>query len=118
MKQASLFDLSPIAEALHERLYPHAPGYKEAETSKAAAIAMKPRASKLRDRAMEQLQIETHYGRGCTADELAERCKVTVLSMRPRITELNKLGLIEKSGIRRKNASGQTAHVWRAKDAS
>jgi len=50
---------------------------------------------------------------GLTTDECAERLGETVLSIRPRFTELAAKGEIEDSGIRRKNASGRSATVWR-----
>jgi hypothetical protein len=35
------------------------------------------------------------------------------LSVRPRISELNRTGKIKQTGARRKNESGMTATVWR-----
>lgn len=46
---------------------------------------------------------------GLTPDEAADRLKVSVLSVRPRFTELKKQGLIRKNGQYRKNASGVRA---------
>ncbi len=48
-----------------------------------------------------------------TADEVADMLKLSVLSIRPRFTELLKAGRIEDTGIRRKNVSGRNATVWR-----
>jgi predicted ArsR family transcriptional regulator len=90
--------------------YPHSPGYKEADTSRRAAIAVKPRAATLRQRALELLQQGDY-----TADEIAGLMGESVLSIRPRIAELNKQGLIVDTAKRRKNASGESAKVWRAK---
>lgn len=50
-----------------------------------------------------------------TADEIAEIVGETVLAIRPRLSELKKLGKIEPTGERGKNASGQSAHRWRVK---
>lgn len=47
-----------------------------------------------------------------TADEVASLLSLSVLSVRPRITELRNAGLIEKTGQRRKNASGSKTYVW------
>ena len=49
-----------------------------------------------------------------TADEIAARLGASVLSIRPRVTELRKEGLIEPTGERRPNRSGRSANVWRA----
>lgn len=90
--------------------YPNAPGWKRRGTSRAAARAMKPRAPTLRDMALGLLSKQA-----LTADEVANALKVSVLSVRPRITELFKLGLIDETGERRANESGLKAAVWRAK---
>tara|TARA_A200000159_G_scaffold60004_1_gene55594 strand:+ start:170 stop:400 length:231 start_codon:yes stop_codon:yes gene_type:complete len=57
--------------------------------------------------------LESFYPRGFTADEIAFHLNLSILSIRPRISELNTLGMIEKTGERRKNESGNSAHVWR-----
>ena len=52
---------------------------------------------------------------GLTADEVAEVLDQSILSIRPRLTELGRLGDIEDTGERRKNQSGKKAIVWRMK---
>lgn len=92
--------------------YPDSPGYKEkGGTSEAAAEAMLPRAETLRGRALARF-VEV-YPDGLTADQVATRCGVTVLAMRPRITELYKFRLIQKTPETRLNISGSPARVWR-----
>lgn len=49
-----------------------------------------------------------------TADEVAAHLGLSILSIRPRITELSKAGLIVKTGLRRANISGCNANEWRA----
>lgn len=90
--------------------YPIAPGAKEGTTSLEAALTVAKRVLVLRRRVLESI-------RACegTADLIAERLNETPLAVRPRVSELRKLGLIEPTGRRVKNASGATAHVWRAK---
>jgi predicted ArsR family transcriptional regulator len=88
--------------------YPDTPGYRRRETSKAAADAIAPRAVRLRDLVLAEIKK-----RPGTADEIAERLRQTVLAVRPRTTELAKLGLIADAGIRRSNVSGRSAIVWR-----
>lgn len=98
----SLFDWKPP--------YPAKPGYKEPTTSKDAAEAIEPRVAGLRAMALGVITK-----RPSTPDEVATALGMSVLSIRPRITELKELDLIEKTGEHRANASGQKANVWRAK---
>lgn len=90
--------------------YPQSPGYKVTGPSQDAAIAMIPIAGTLQDRVYAMIERSAN---GLTTDECAERLGETVLSIRPRFTELAAKGEIEDSGIRRKNASGRSATVWR-----
>ena len=92
--------------------YPEAPGHKSSGTSKVAASETKSRAATLRERALEILKL---CPAGLTADEVAEIMGESILSIRPRISELAALGRVEKSGERRENASGLNAWVWQAK---
>ena len=48
-----------------------------------------------------------------TPDEIAERLGLSILSVRPRFSELNRLGLIEQTSEKRSNNSGHRAGVWR-----
>lgn len=90
--------------------YPRSPGWKKDGTSKDAARRMKRTANTLRDQVLSALRYEP-----MTSDECAAAIGKSVLSVRPRITELFKLGLIEESGVRRLNESGAFAAVWRVK---
>lgn len=91
--------------------YPHSPGYKNKEPdgpSRMAALAIKVHAPNLRERCLRTIK---HIP--MTADEVAELMEKSILSIRPRIAELVKLGKIEDSGQRRINQSGKPATVWR-----
>lgn len=103
MSQADLFAIQP------ERKYPDAPGFKRRGTSKAAAPTIS-RAEKLR--ALVLAEIKKAGKRGLTADEAAGRLGESVLSIRPRVSELFRKNKIAESGERRKNASGVNASVW------
>ena len=59
------------------------------------------------------LQILAATPPGLTADEIAAKLGESVLAVRPRVSELFRAGLIEKTGDRRPNASGLNAHVWK-----
>jgi|TARA_R110000751_G_scaffold141877_2_gene245365 hypothetical protein len=93
--------------------YPCTPGYKNRDKtgpSRKAALSIKPHALNLRGtcfRAISQIPM--------TADEVARAIGKSILSVRPRVAELSKLGKIEDSGKRRPNDSGKDATVWRIK---
>lgn len=95
---------------LFEASYPNTPGWKARDTSKAAALSVTSRADTLRNKCLAILQTTS-----LTADEVAHQLNESILSIRPRITELNAKGLITDTGERRRNDSGRFAIVWRAK---
>jgi predicted ArsR family transcriptional regulator len=90
--------------------YPNTPGAKREGTSADAAEAMADKAATLRAAVRAALRVDR-----LTADECAAVLGHSVLSIRPRVTELFKMGEIEDAGERRKNASGRNAIVWREK---
>jgi hypothetical protein len=94
-----------------ELRYPDAPGFKRGGTSEQAAEAFKGSAAKLRVRALAE--FARHPISGATADEVARALGCSVLSIRPRVSELNRSGEIVATGSRRKNASGLGATVWK-----
>jgi len=49
-----------------------------------------------------------------TADALAEQLDLSILYVRPRVSELATQQRIVPSGERGRNASGKPAHKWRA----
>lgn len=88
--------------------YPDRPGYKEPTTSREAAESMVKTAPRLRDLCRQALRQGP-----ATADEIAGRLDMSILAVRPRITELYHAGLIAETGERRPNGSGRNAKVWR-----
>lgn len=89
--------------------YPKSPGFKEkGGTSQEAAESMAGRVGILRGQALATIKLAP-----ATADEVAAILGETVLAIRPRISELHHMGLIDKTGARRINASGRRAWVWR-----
>lgn len=88
--------------------YPRTPGARGTDTSRAAADVAAETAPLLRARALAVLE----RSRGMTADEVAGRLGISILSIRPRLTELSRLGKVRDSGSRRRNASGRMAIVW------
>jgi predicted ArsR family transcriptional regulator len=83
---------------------------RQTDTSKAAAASLDRAAPRLRKLVLQA--IRAAGAGGLTADEVAQRLKLSPLTARPRVCELNKLGEIRDSGIRRENRSGRTAIVW------
>lgn len=96
--QSTLFD--------YAARYPHSPGYKSRSTSRQSAEAMAPKVETLREQCLAALTVDS------TADEVAGRLNKSVLSIRPRVAELARLGKIVDSGIRRANESSHRAIVW------
>lgn len=85
--------------------YPHSPAYRVgSDTSFAAAESVD--ASTLRARVLAELRKAPG-----TADEIAARLGLSILSTRPRLTELKRMGRICDTGERRPNASGRSAAV-------
>jgi len=104
MSEAPLLDWQP---------YNGTPGHRGVSTSIAAAEAVKPRAAILRNKCFAYVR---RWGMtGSTADECAAYLRESVLSIRPRFTELLRANLIEDTGTRRKNDSGRNAIVWKVK---
>lgn len=95
---------------MSELIYPDAPGFKVSGPSEQAAEVMSGTASKLRAAVLAQF---ASYPAGATADEVAKDLNLSVLSVRPRVSELNRNGSIKQTGSRRRNDSGMTATVWR-----
>lgn len=94
--------------------YPASPGHRRTATSRVAAERVKHRDKPLREQVLELLAT----GRERTADEIAAALGETVLSIRPRVAQLNKLGLIKDTGLTRQNESGLQATVWAKPTAS
>lgn len=96
----TLFDLNTF-----QPTYPYAAGYCDTDTSRAAAATV--------DAATIRAQVlQTFRTVGAmTADECAERMDMSVLTIRPRCTELKRLGHLHDSGKRRPNASGKSAMI-------
>lgn len=88
------------------------PGRKEQRASVEAARRIAGHAITLQNLILECLRLNGSL----TTDECAAKLSQTVLAVRPRFSELQKLGLIEKTKERRKNISGMSAAVWRLVD--
>lgn len=88
--------------------YPNTPGYQNESTSKEAASEIAGISCELRS-----LSLAVVTKQPSTADEVAGILGRSILAIRPRLTELAEMGMVEDSGERRKNASGRSAIVWK-----
>lgn len=89
--------------------YPNVPGFKVAGPSEEAAAAVAPIAGTLREQVLQIIASSQH---GLTADEVAAKLNKSVLSVRPRVSELRRQGEIRQALTRGKNDSGMSATVW------
>jgi len=89
--------------------YPHTPGYKDNDTSKDAAKDIELIAPTVRAKVMLSLFMCGSQ----TADEVADHLDLSILTVRPRFSELRLVGEIKDSGVRRSNKSGKMAKVWK-----
>ena len=89
--------------------YPDAPGWKTDGASKEAALKIKAKAPTLRERVLEAYHA---HGR-MTADQCAERLGLSILSIRPRVTELFRQGKLEKLDRMITGPHGARQHFYR-----
>lgn len=90
--------------------YPDHPGHKAAGPSEEAANAIAPRAPRIRDAVLD---VITAAPAPMTADEVAGALGMSILTIRPRVSELHRMGEIQRASDRRCNSSGMTASTWR-----
>jgi hypothetical protein len=89
--------------------YPNLPGFWVSGPSEQAATAIASIAKTLREQVRNTIAAAPH---GLTADEVAAQLNKSILSVRPRVSELHRQGEIRQAGTRGRNASGMTASVW------
>ena len=89
--------------------YPFRAGFKKHGTSSEAAPTATETAT-LRDQVLAALRV-----RDMTSDECAEVLGKSPFSIRPRLTELQRLGRVAETDQRRRNASGKMAAVLHAR---
>jgi hypothetical protein len=83
---------------------------KHSETSKAAAIAIKPHVGPMHIAILKYL--ERWGATGATDQEMQDYLDLEGSTQRPRRRELQLWGYIVKSGTTRKTESGRAAVVW------
>lgn len=83
------------------------------DTEVAAAVQVAPRVTGLRKQALEALSRQTQ---GATGEELSEIMDEWLYSVKPRLTELARFGLIEDSGRRKVNSRKRQEIIWQITD--
>ena len=101
-----LFDAPPPYRAGHE-------------TQRAAAVAIAPRASALREKVFRAI-LAGHdaagvHMAGCTNEEVHNATGLSLQTVCARCNELQHAGLVKDSGLRRAGKSGVLAKVWVAR---
>jgi hypothetical protein len=89
--------------------YPDSPGFTAPGPSEQAATAISGTAKTLRDKVLKTI---SEAPAGLSADAVAVRLGKSVLSVRPRVSELRRLGEIRPTTQRAKNESGMSATIW------
>lgn len=86
------------------------PFQAHSETSRAAAVEIKPDASSLRRKVLAYLEERGKWG--ATDEEMQRGLDMPPNTQRPRRVELVTAGSVEDSGRQRKTLSGRNAVVW------
>jgi hypothetical protein len=86
------------------------PRQRHSETSGAAANAIRPRSTTLREKVLDFLR--TRGDAGATDEEIQDWLKMPASTERPRRIELVAMGLVKESRTRRTTRSGRAASVW------
>ena len=100
-----------MTEQMELKSYPEDPGYQDEDTSRDAAVSMSGCANAIRNRCLSVLES---WG-PLSPDEIAQALGLSVLAVRPRITELKRKGFVEITDQKRANKSGRLARVVRLK---
>jgi hypothetical protein len=89
---------------------PAPPYQRHSRTSKAAAAAIIPKATKLQTQVLDELKRRGSMG--ATDQELQKALGMLLQTELPRRVELVRAGLVKDSGRKRKTTSGRGAVVW------
>jgi predicted transcriptional regulator len=84
------------------------------DTEQQAAEFIAPKVTGLRLKALESLASAQS---GLTGSQVADKMGAWLYSVKPRLTELDRMGLIEDSERREKNDRGRQEIVWQITDA-
>jgi hypothetical protein len=111
MSPAPQLDLFDARRAARRRRYPAVPGSKEkGGTSESAALSVMSRAAAVRERVLAAYRAAGE--RGLTPDEAGRVVDEDKLTVRPRVSELLRDGLLIKTRRTRTNTSQKQAAVY------
>jgi DNA-binding IclR family transcriptional regulator len=88
------------------------PPHNGTATSRAAANEIEPFAGRLRADVL--IFLRSRGEEGATADEIEQSSGIAGNTIRPRLIELKRLGLVQQTSATRPTRSGRKAVVWRA----
>lgn len=91
-----------------EMTYPDTPGFKTGGASREAAEAIADKVPTLRERVLDAYH---EYG-PMTADECAEVLGELFISVRPRVSELHRMGLLTKTDRMKVGPWGSNQHLF------
>ncbi|WP_341893774.1 hypothetical protein [Ferrovibrio terrae] len=115
MSAAPQLDLFTGRRPARRRSYPATPGFKEkGGTSQSAAVSIESRAAAVRARVLAAFTAAG--ARGLTPDEAGKQVQEDKLTVRPRVSELLRDGLLVKTKRTRMNASMKNAAVYVASE--
>lgn len=85
--------------------------YSEPTTSRDAALAIAGDLNRIES--IVYAEIRSRGENGATPHEVAEACGMSINTVRPRITEMQKRGELREAGKKRRTPSGRWAKAWR-----
>jgi len=94
--------------------YPHKAGHRGVRTSISAAEDINKHLSRIKK--MVLLELSKVYPKGLTGTEIADKTKRSILSIRPRTTELKILGLIIDTEETKKNDAGKPEIIYKLRN--
>lgn len=97
------------APAYEPPRYMQTPGWRDPETSLEAAERIAPHVARLRRRVLDLLR---EIPQGLSVHQIANRLRLPVATIQPRVSELRANGNVKPSGQRCTNETGASAHLW------
>lgn len=104
-----MLDWSVILTKTTALSYPDAAGYKTGGASQEAADKINPKRGKLHDLVLKAL---AYFPKGATADQIADFLERHRDAIKPRLSELKAMGLVEKTSERGLTELGGSCHKW------
>lgn len=94
--------------------YPYKAGHRNVDTSIESANFTNKHLKRISKIVL--VELGKVFPEGLTGSEIANLCNKSILSVRPRTTELKIQGLIVDTEKRRKNENGQSEIIYRLRD--